>query len=141
MYSRFSGKQEHVTQLPDHYSGWAFDRTSEKKQERPQKISPAPGPEIAKPTLPPHREAAEPAPEEIIAREEEVVPTPAPVPIEPEAKKSVPSGLFGGIGKAFPFSHGIGFEELFLLGLILLLARDESDRDTVLWLGLLLFCG
>lgn len=140
MYSRFSGKQERVVQLPEHYSGWAFDQAAEKRNESPQKKPPLQGPEIAKPTPPPHREATAPvtAPTE---HEEALSSSAAPATIESEDGQSIPTGLFGGLGKTFPFSHGIGFEELLLLGLILLLARDEEDRDTVLWLGLLLFCG
>ena len=49
--------------------------------------------------------------------------------------------LFGSIGSAFPFSHGIGFDELLIIGLILLLARSGQDSDMILWLALLLFCG
>lgn len=140
MYSRFSGKQERVTQLPDHYSGWAFDHAPEKKNDSPQKKPPMSGPEIAKPTPPPHREESEPVPAHV-EQEEKVALAAVPVSAESESRSGVPTGLFGGLGKTFPFSHGIGFEELLLLGLILLLARDEEDRDTVLWLGLLLFCG
>ena len=50
-------------------------------------------------------------------------------------------GLLGNVGRAFPFSHGIGFDEILILGLILLLAREEESSDLVLWLALLLFCG
>ena len=48
----------------------------------------------------------------------------------------------------FPFGHGIGAEELLLLGLILLLLRENADREnrgdldeTVILLGLLLLLG
>ena len=60
------------------------------------------------------------------------------------ASRDLPSpfrNLFGRMGSAFPFSHGIGFDELLILGLILLLARNDSDSDLILWLVLLLFCG
>ena len=51
-------------------------------------------------------------------------------------------GLFGQLGHAFPFSHGLGFDELLLLGLILLIAQSDTESsDVVLWLVLLLFCG
>ena len=40
-----------------------------------------------------------------------------------------------------PFLQGIGFEELLLLGLIVLLAHNEKGNDIVLWLALLLFSG
>ncbi len=35
---------------------------------------------------------------------------------------------------------GIRFEELLLIGLIILLARTEQGSDVILWLALLLFC-
>ncbi len=49
----------------------------------------------------------------------------------------------------FPFGHGLGFDEILILGLILLLLRenepDSADRgdldETLLLLGLLLFLG
>lgn len=47
----------------------------------------------------------------------------------------------------FPFGHGLGFDELFLLGLIFFLLMENDDQgtkgdldETVLLLGLLLFC-
>ena len=60
---------------------------------------------------------------------------------EPHEPPSSLHNLFGRMGSAFPFSHGIGFDELLILGLILLLARSDSDSDLILWLVLLLFCG
>ena len=51
----------------------------------------------------------------------------------------------------FPFGHGLGFEELLILGLILLLLYENADRgdrfdrgdldETLILLGLLLFLG
>lgn len=38
------------------------------------------------------------------------------------------------------FSDGLQFEELLLIGLIILLSRSEQDSDVILWLALLLFC-
>ena len=35
---------------------------------------------------------------------------------------------------------GLQFEELLLIGLIVLLARTEQESDVILWLALLLFC-
>jgi hypothetical protein len=49
--------------------------------------------------------------------------------------------LFGKVGNTFPFAHGFGFDELLILGLILLLAHNDHDPDILLLLGLLLFCG
>lgn len=76
--------------------------------------------------------------------------------ISPKNDASLPAGLFGGLtdSKHFPFGHGLGFEELLLLGLILFLLREgEEDQQenkhgegsdlhmTLLLLGALLFCG
>ena len=50
-------------------------------------------------------------------------------------------------GNSFPFGHGLGYEELFLLGLLLFLRKEsspEADDDlnlTLLLVGALLFCG
>ncbi len=45
------------------------------------------------------------------------------------------------LSKHFPFGHGLGFEELLLLGLILVLSRENADEQTMLLLIILLFCG
>lgn len=50
-------------------------------------------------------------------------------------------------GDHFPFGHGLGDEELLLLGLMLFLLKEgehtcaQSAHETVLLLGLLLLCG
>ena len=48
-------------------------------------------------------------------------------------------------GSHFPFGHGLGYEELFLLGLMVLLLKEgDGDGDTyetLLLLGALLLCG
>lgn len=136
MYSRFSGKQERVSRLPEHYSGCAFTQEHLPHRETAPK---APMPalfEIAKPSPPPTDAVTE--------REEGAHVEESPPPAEevaPSPIKATPTGLLGGLGSAFPFGHGIGFEELLILGLIILLSKDAGDSDTVLWLGLLLFCG
>lgn len=71
-----------------------------------------------------------------------------------KGKSLVPPSLFSGFlsGHHFPFGHGIGYEELLILGLILFLMSEgrEGDMDgkgnddlsmTLLLLGALLFCG
>ena len=149
MYSRFSGKQERVTQLPEHYGGYAFSKQTTEGREEIKKQSPPAVFEVAKPT-PLHREeplkgAANSERGEAECRFDNMADECHTVPLMTEGeksdKKAAPTGLFGGLGNAFPFSHGIGFEELLILGLILLLAREDGDRDAILWLGLLLFCG
>ena len=150
MYSRFSGKQERVTQLPEHYGGYAFSRQTTEVREEAKKQSPPAVFEVAKPTPPPREDALKGIAGGAIGdtgglsgNEADDSSTVAPLSTDErkDEKKAVPTGLFGGLGNAFPFSHGIGFEELLILGLILLLAREDGDRDAILWLGLLLFCG
>ncbi len=45
------------------------------------------------------------------------------------------------LSEHFPFGHGLGFEELFLLGLILVLLREDADEQVIILLIILLFCG
>ena len=67
-----------------------------------------------------------------------------------DSAESRPASLLSGIfsSRHFPFGHGIGYEELLLLGLILFLMHEggegQGDDDlsmTLLLLGALLFCG
>ncbi|MBQ9806520.1 MAG: hypothetical protein IJW49_08465 [Clostridia bacterium] len=137
MYSRYHNSK--AIQIPENYSGCAF---SEQKPIFPS-TKPAPREhftppaevrrvEVAKPTLP---EVKEPVTE--TKRNE-----PEPPPQKEESSSALPvSSFFGGLGKGLPLSHGLGFEELLLLGLILLLSQTEQSSDIVLWLALLLFCG
>jgi hypothetical protein len=68
--------------------------------------------------------------------------TPSP-PVEKDLPRSHDSikgdvaSLFAGPLSLFDSLH---FEELFLIGLIILLARSDQGSDVVLWLALLLFC-
>ena len=69
------------------------------------------------------------------------------MPRERDASPHAPSSLFD--LSRFPFGHGIGWEELFIMGLIWLLlhetaacGRERGDLDeTVILLGLLLLWG
>ena len=72
-------------------------------------------------------------------------PPPQPSPCPPKEQEDSPSGMKGEITSIFGrslnlFSGGLQFEELLLIGLILLLARSEQESDVILWLALLLFC-
>ena len=143
MYSRYHDSDYHAdnrpVQPPENYSGWAFSKQEESEPKpAPRRI------DVAKPSPPPlpplpPKEEEPPKPSEPPAP-----PTPAPPPPppkDPPALLAPLKGLFGGLGSAFPFSHGVGFEELLILGVILLLARSEGENDLILWLALLLFCG
>ena len=127
MYSRYQNSKGEPLQIPKHYSGCAF---SPARQEERSSLPTRHTVEAARPTPPPQL---------------------PPLPVQEESQKESvetmrPShaphlSLLEGTGKAFPFSHGIGSEELLLLGLILLLARNGQDSDMILWLALLLFSG
>lgn len=135
MYSRYPGRLDRPVQLPEHYSGCAFSASA------PSRI----------PTdLPPISVPYTPVPSPEPPDETDPPPSPPPLPpspdTPPEHKKgatpdALPEGLralFGGRLPAFP--GGMTFDELLLLGLILLLAHSEQQSDIILWLALLLFC-
>ena len=151
MYSRYSNRPAKHIQIPEHYSGCAFS-------ESPREDAPARFLEVAKPTpresegtwseensalsapLPPpiQEEATPHAP---LSNEDDTAPPPAK---EASAHPALPApfqSLFGPLGSALPFSKGLDFDQLLILGLILLLLHNEQDADIVLWLGLLLLCG
>lgn len=135
MYSRYHNSK--AIQIPENYSGCAFS------EQKPPTVSAKPAPrehftppaelrrvEVAKPTLPELSEA--------VTEPKRNEPKPPP---QKESPVLPVTNLFGGLGKALPISNGLGFEELLLLGLILLLSQTEQSSDIVLWLALLLFCG
>lgn len=139
MYSREKDRSSRPIQIPEHYGGSAFSRDArpadtpprESREERapaahsvPTSASPPPYsfPPLPLPIAPPHPERAVPP---------EAPPVPAPLP-----------KAFGGLGNSFPFSHGLSFDELLILGLMILLAGSEKkELDLLPYLGLLLFCG
>ena len=137
MYSRYHNQRP--IQIPENYSGCAFSETKPlppiaRPMPREHFIPPTERPrvEVAKPTLP---EIQKPVSESSDC--DRSFP-----PTEEKSFSPLPvSNLFGGIEKKLPISHGLGFEELLLLGLILLLSQTEQSSDIVLWLALLLFCG
>lgn len=147
MYSRYNSLQGKPMQLPENYSGCAFP---------PQKAfaaEPKPIPrehftpptdvrrvEIAKPTLS-DVPVKQPEPIESNPQNEFSPPTKEACKNEQTSTPSVPAqGFLGNLGKHLPLSQGLGFEELLLLGLILLLSQTDQSSDVVLWLALLLFC-
>ena len=135
MYSRFQNREERPVQIPEHYSGCAFSRTTapmEAVRRDEPSVKPRPHPiEAAKPSPP--------LPVKLPPPQKQSEPPPSPPPVQavpPHAAEPVEI-----LGKLSPFSHGIGFEELLLMGLILLLAQSGKDHDMILWLTLLLFSG
>lgn len=55
----------------------------------------------------------------------------------PKPRDELPA-LFG--NSLSLFGSGLHFEELLIIGLILLLSQTEQKSDVILWLALLLFC-
>ncbi len=149
MYSRSKDRPNEIPRLPKHYSGCAFSQ--------PYKVpaTPIPTPPPTKSATPLYPQAQDACPQEpcqtpIEPRREppctEVTPLPpaADCPPPPPLREKLPAslgGLFGNLGLSFPFSHGIGFDELLIIGLMILLSHSEQESDILLFLGLLLFCG
>ncbi|MBE6601658.1 MAG: hypothetical protein E7637_04030 [Ruminococcaceae bacterium] len=140
MYSRYHTTPQKSVVLPKNYSGCAFSDAGEAKKASVS--SNAPRVEVAKPT--PEKTADAPQSSQQIKSE-------PPLAKEEEPKKEAHDApvlqqapvLRSPIDakNGFPFGHGLGFEELLLLGLILLLSQTEENSDIALWLVLLLFCG
>ncbi len=108
MYSRYSNRQRTSVQIPEHYSGVAFSEKGT-ENEAPRYL------EIAKPSPPVWDEPPTPPPKD----------EPPALPVSTEKPRT-------------PFSRGLDFDQLLILGLILLLWGNERDGDVILWLGLLL---
>lgn len=126
MYSRYE-KPERDLRIPAQYSGCAFVEKKPQTQPDPAPRRPLPTPIRAK--MP----QVDPTP---------VAPTPPPPPKHEEKPPiSLPQGLNALFGGGFPFGHGIGFEELLIMGMILLISQGENASDAVFWLTLLLLCG
>ena len=127
MYSRFSNSPPRNVQIPEHYSGCAFSAGA------PSDL-PSHALGVARPTPPPtDTEPPSPPVYSDALHVKEDVPPPPPPTASP-SEHTTPSAL--------PlFANGLDFDQLLILGLILLLSHSGKDSDIVLWLGLLLFCG
>ncbi len=143
MYSRYDRPREPV-KLPENYGGCAFSERSDRPSEPPRRI------DIAKPTPPPEvPEAALALPRPVFLpagkeAEEHTEPPKADLRLQKEEPPACEEGATGRSilsGLGFPFSHGIGFDELLLIGMTVLLSGSEQAPDIHLWLLLLLFMG
>lgn len=171
MYSRYQNRPEESLHPPKNYSGWAFaERKKETRPPSSHRIDvalPSPAPESkaatspspctsasspdTAPHLPPPSDRRESHAQEHLhtydSRSKGENDTPhrehcdRDGQTEAAEKPSSSIGLPAGLGKRFPFSHGIGSDELILLGLIFLLSQNEHESDLPLWLTLLLFSG
>ena len=155
MYSRYSDRPDKGIQVPEHYSGCAFSgyRTDASPARhlgvaKPTPVSPTPPdtPERDRPPTPlplPDPPPRGPAPSQDPPRDQDAVKILEPPP-KPHSAKELPlpfGHLFSHLGKSMPFSNGLDFDQLLILGLILLFLKNDQDSDVILWLGLLLLCG
>ena len=140
MYSRYHKPSDTPIQLPENYGGVAFSETPAFKSDAAPPFHPL---EVAKPSPPPPSEGRQ---TNTPTTPMEAPPPPRSSPTTDHTSSTPPhattTALLPMAGKdGFPFSHGIGIEELFIIALIILLSRNEQASDMVLWLTLLLFCG
>jgi hypothetical protein len=157
LYSRYHNRTDEPLRIPENYSGYAFSGGSARQEIPPRQI------DVAKPTPAPQKSNQNPVPTSDRATETppkddaraECPKTPSEAMKAPcehlhqkdeKPQEEKPTSLsepllprLGGAG--FPFGHGIGFDEMLLLGLIVLLHGSEQGSDVILWLILLLFMG
>ena len=148
MYSRYHDRAQPPIQIPENSSGSAFSDRSHVTEEpppprridvakptplsekpSPSGMAPLPRPILLPPAPPEHKEERK---EQTASHEENSKHSAAPAPFQ---------GLFSGRDTLPSKLLGIGFDELLLLGLIILLSLDGQSSDLILWLVLLLFCG
>ena len=168
MYSRYEDHSKRPVHLPEHYGGSAFSQQQQPtaaakapKREVPrtfsrdvvgEKASPVADrllraeaeqeqkddfPSV--PTIPVVLDEVD-TDEDLIEEKEEKEEKPITSSVE---KKTMASPInFEGLRRLFGGGEGDGDNDrLLLLGLILLLSRNEGDSDILLWLSLLLLCG
>ena len=140
---RFTDRQG--VYVPPNYSGTAIGMESQPTphfEDLPQVSNlPQPTAEVETPT-PPQTDALPPRAD----TPHESLPALA-TPTLVQKNESFLGGLLN--STHFPFGHGLGFEELFLLGLLLFLMHEDKDTShedsdlplTLLLVGALLFCG
>ena len=157
MYSRYSDRPEKGIQIPEHYSGCAFSGVRPDLPlprhlgvAKPTPAAPVPpaAPERDRPPAPPEKDRPPTPPPHAEEHREKEDPSVAREDTKTSEKSSshkdlpLPFGhLFSHLGKSMPFADGLDFDQLLILGLILLLLKNDRDSDVVLWLGLLLLCG
>lgn len=138
MYSRFPPeRREKPIRLPENYSGCAFSANSPVPPHVPPSVPQEHSSDRSEQECMQHEDAPQKELHENGHAEQIAPPPPAPQS-NGMAPDRLPSRLFGGHGLSIPI--GLSFDELLLIGLILLLSHSENDSDMVLWLVLLLFC-
>jgi hypothetical protein len=159
MYVKPPSANSQRVKLPDNYGGNAFSRTPYgdmpppiRQTPRPQDTPQAPEhirQDIPKKSSPYAEELWEAAnhpqdfiPNDTDASNQEYENTPqSDPPPRPEHAPSLLSALLpkGPQKAGFPFTHGIGGEELLILGIILLLSQSDEGSDLLPILVILLF--
>lgn len=123
MYSRYYSNRKEEVRLPENYSGCAFPREHGVTEGIPAPILRDPPPTKKPPEEPPHEPAPPPA-----------LPLPVPVHEDPALPAPNSEGLLSRL------SNLLEFDQMLILGLILLLLQSGENTETVFWLVLLLFC-
>ncbi len=133
MYSKKSGRGSLPPRMPEHYNGWAFQPPSPPK-DRPPKFDENEGTRPVPPPPKPEIHQSYPRPLPFLP--------PPPVPAPPEKPAPpLPPALEHLLGKSgFLHSLNLNFEELLLIGLIILLGSSGEDGELPLLLALLLLC-
>lgn len=146
MYSRYSNQREKPIRVPEHYSGCAFsdirptDSSLKVHSIDKQEPTAPPPPPVCKIPIP-----AEPSPPSEVMTAEKGQETYAVANTNHTAKqaKALPAihNPFASLGKGLSLADGLDFDQLLILGLILLLSHSGQDTEIIWWLGLLLLCG
>ena len=151
MYVRQHDSNRQGIKIPDNYSGHAFREPSiYSDMPPPAKIDRPPTDRYE--TQPLSQNSPTEAEDTFDVAEESLNSLPSAIPTEEKATRHTDS-IFAsllprGIASSdhFPFGHGLGSEELLILDMMLLVflsekEGEESDRELILLLGLLLFAG
>lgn len=161
MYVRPPNSARERVRVPENYSGSAFSRDPRSDMPPPIRISPGYDLPPGKAEAPPINPIIGPS-EEFETREAEADNEQSPSSTidsdnDAEIATSVidrhKSSIFGSLippiknlEHSFPFGHGIGSEELLILGMMMLVYLSDSekghfDHELMVLLGLLLFAG
>lgn len=138
MYSRFQERLAGQIRIPENYSGCAFSPSAERQRDLPLQMS-----EHAPPRATPKKDSPEKAlsqekPASAVASIRDPAPSPS-LSADGSAEEHSPSPI-APARSLLSFSNGIGFDELLLLGVILLLLENGEDSEMIPYLALLLFC-
>lgn len=156
MYVRAPNTEKNQVKIPENYGGSAFGssayyndmpppvRQAPPRSDAPLQRSDIPPEPIRQPSVS-DTQANKPYPtNNELPQEPYTDPKPEDKPTGSIFSSLIPSSKF--MSNHFPFGHGIGGEELLILGMMLLVYLSgsecgETDHEFILLLGLLLFAG